>query len=324
VALLPLGGALTTRGEDEPVAEHPVTRVQRYTTRRPRQQHTHATNQHPHTKPQHPRRQNRRHEACEPLYQPCIDSLVAMTPEELETVRLPAAAIPPLPAIFDVWLWSLQPVEELSFAAGQAPASIAADVVLAGEYTVRSEGQLQVQRDARLEEIPPGTVATVRLGDVVIYIDNQAPQLLRNPGDEWTKVLSVGVFSAAPPSAVTSGPLSQEEWARSGLAGQDLLVRVELLAVPPGARLPAFVPDVQAPRIFAVLEGVLYRARVMPGGATPEMGGPYIPDQVVWFTTLGAGEQLQLRNDEDQPLVMLEVSVSADPAGTPVASTPVA
>lgn len=321
LAALPLSGVLTST--NEATSKRPLARVQRYTTRRTRQRRTHTANQHQHSEPPHPRRQRPGFGAGEPLDQPYLSTLVALEAEEMATVRLPAAAIPSLPAIVDVWLWSLQPDEELAFAAGQAP-SIALDVVLAGTYTVRSEGRLQVQRGARREEVTPGTVATVRPGDVVIYADNQAPQRVRNPGDAWAKVLSVGIFSASPPSTVTSGPLSQEAWARSGLAGQDLLVRVELLTVPPGARLPAFVPDVQAPRIFAVLKGVLHRVRVMPDAATPAAGGPYIPDQVVGCTTLGAGEQLQLRNDEDQPLVLLQVIVSAEHGGTPVAGTPVA
>ena len=40
----------------------------------------------------------------------------------------------------------------------------------------------------------------------------------------------------------------------------------------------------------------------------------------MWFQTLDNGEQLHLRNDEDQPLVLLQVTLSADHPATPVAS----
>lgn len=244
------------------------------------------------------------------------------TTEALATVRLPADANPPLPAVFDVWLWSLIPGEELRFETGDAPPSIAVDVVLAGEYTVRSEGRLQVQRGGSLEEVPPGTMATVRPGDAVIYVENQAAQVLRNPSDETIQVLSFGVFSAAPPSEITQGPMRQEDWERSGLAGQELTVTVERLTVPPGSSLPAFVPDVHAPRIFVVTEGVVQWEIIAPARATPPAPISFRREQVISFQTLVAGEQLQLRNAEDRPLVLLQVTISADHPATPVAATP--
>ncbi len=242
--------------------------------------------------------------------------------ETVARVRLPASAIPPPPAIVDVWLWSLIPNEELRFATEELPPSIAADVVLAGEYSVRSEGQLQVQRATGVEEVPAGTAVTVRPGDVVIYVENQAAQVMRNTGDEVVQALSFGVFSAAPPSPLVVGPVSQEDWARSGLAGQDLLVRVERLTVPPEASVPNFVPDVHAPRIFAVVEGVVRRVHISPGVATPSSPAPSRQGQVLWFRTLGECEYLHLRNDEDQSLVLLQVTLSAADAATPVAATP--
>ena len=253
-----------------------------------------------------------------------ISPSAEITTEVLATVRLPADASPPLPAVFDVWLGSLVPGEELRFETGAAPPSIAADVMLVGEYTVRSEGRLQVQQAAGLEEVPPGTVATVRPGEAVIYVENQAAQVLRNPGDETTQALGFGVFSAAPPSEITQGLVRQEDWERSGLAGQDLLVSVERLTLPPGSSLPAFVPDVHAPRIFVVAEGVAQWAILAPGRATPPAAVSFRREQAIPFQALREGEQLQLRNDEDRPLVLLQVTVSAGDAATPVATTPLA
>jgi hypothetical protein len=249
-------------------------------------------------------------------------SSTEITTEVLAQVQLPAHANPPLPAVFDVWLWSLIPNEELRFETDASPPSIAADVVLAGEYTVRSEGRLQVQRAAGLEEVAAGTTVPVHPGEVVIYVENQAAQVMRNAGDEAARAISFGVFSAAPPAGVLVGPVSQEDWERSGLAGQDLTVTVERLTLPPGSSLPAFVPDVHAPRVFAVEEGVAQWAILAPARATPPAAVPFRREQTISFQSLPPGEQLQLRNEEDQPLVLLQVSVRVADAATPVAATP--
>ena len=260
---------------------------------------------------------------------PILTSRVRATPvsptaettmEELATIRLPAATIPPSPAIVDVWLATLRPGEELGFATGASPPSIVADVVLSGELMVLSEGRVRIQRGEELEEVAPDTAVTIHPGEAIIYLDNQAAQTFRNPGRRTLTALSFGVFSAAPPSTFTAGPVSQEDWERSGLAGYDLTVTVERLTLPPGAALPAFVPDVRAPRVFAVAEGTAQAVIVTPGGATPATAERVGPGQVTRFRTLGAGERLQLRNTETQPLVLLQVTVSADQAPTRVPS----
>ena len=56
-----------------------------------------------------------------------------ITSETLAEIRLPAAAIPPVPAIVDVWVATLNSGQEIGFAAGASPPSIVADVVLSGE-----------------------------------------------------------------------------------------------------------------------------------------------------------------------------------------------
>ncbi len=195
-----------------------------------------------------------------------------ITAETLATIQLPVPAIPPSPAIVDVWLATLSPGQEIGFATGASPPSIVADVVLSGELMVLSEGRVQVQRAEELEEVAPDTVVTVHPGEAIIYVDNQAEQTFRNPGRSTLTALSFGVFSAAPPSTFTAGPVSQEDWERSGLAGHDLTVTVERLTVPPGARLPAFVPDARAPRVFAVAEGVVQSEIISPEWRDPSNG----------------------------------------------------
>jgi mannose-6-phosphate isomerase-like protein (cupin superfamily) len=251
-----------------------------------------------------------------------VATRAAITTQPLATIRLPAAAIPPSPAIVDVWLATLTPGQELGFATGASPPSIVVDVVLSGALLVLSQGRVQVQRAAGLEEVAPATVVTIHPGEAVIYVDNQAAQTFRNPGRSPLTALSFGVFSAAAPSTFTAGPVSQEDWARTGLAGHDLTVTVVRLTVPPGARLPAFVPDVQMPRIFAVAAGVAQAVILTPSGATPPPAERVGPGQVLRFRTLGAGERLQLHNPEAQPLVLLQVTLSADQSATPVAEPP--
>ena len=240
--------------------------------------------------------------------------------EALATIRLPAATIPPPPAIVDVWLATLSPGQQLGFATGASPPSIVVDVVLSGQLMVLSKGRVQVQNAEGLKEVAPNTVVTIRPGEAIIYIDNQAEQTFRNPGRSTLTAVSFGVYSAAPPSTFTDGSVSQEDWERSGLAGRDLTVTVERLTVPPGASLPAFVPDVRAPRVFAVAEGVAQAEIVTPGGATAPVAERFGAGQVIRFRMLGAEERLQLRNTETEPLVLLQVTLSADDAPTHVPS----
>jgi hypothetical protein len=250
-----------------------------------------------------------------------IASSTAITTEPLAEIRLPAAALPPSPAIVDVWLATLGPGQALAFPTDASPPSIVADVVLSGSLTVRSNGRVQIQRAEGLEEVAPKTVVTIHPDEAVIYVDNQAAQAFRNPGREMLTAISFGIFSAAPPSTFTQGAVSQEDWDRSGLAGQDLIVSVERLTLPPQGSLPAFVPDVQRPQIFVVAEGVAHSAIITPGEATPTAAIPFAAGETIGFQTLDPGEQRHLRNDEDQPLVLLQVTLSADhplpPEATP-------
>jgi hypothetical protein len=247
-----------------------------------------------------------------------VPTSTGITTETLAEIRLPAAAIPPSPAIVDVWLATLRPGEELAFETGASPPSIVADVVLSGEFTVLSEGRLQVQRGTGRQDVPANSVVTIRPNQAVIYVDNQAAQTFRNTGRGMLTAISFGIFSAAPPSTFTEGAVSQQDWERSGLAGQDLIVSVERLTVPPRGSLPEFDPDVEAPWIFVVAEGVAQRAIITPGGATPTPVVPFARGETIRFQTLDDGEQLHLRNDEDQPLVLLRVILSADRTATPV------
>jgi mannose-6-phosphate isomerase-like protein (cupin superfamily) len=250
---------------------------------------------------------------------PVVPSVEIAT-EALATIRLPAATIPPPPAIVDVWLATLSPGQQLGFPTGASPPSIVADVVLSGQLMVLSKGRVQIQNAEGLEEVAPNTVVTVHPGEAIIYVDNQAEQTFRNPGRSTLTAISFGVYSATPPSTFTEGPVSQEDWERSGLAGHDLTVTVERVTVPPGAGLPAFVPDARVPRVFTVVDGVAQAEILTADGASLPMAERFGEGQVIRFRMLGAGERLQLRNTETQPLVLLQVTLSAEDAPTDVPS----
>jgi hypothetical protein len=251
-----------------------------------------------------------------------VSPSTGITTEVLAEIRLPAAAIPASPAIVDVWLATLAPGEAIAFETGASPPSIVADIVLGGELIVRSAGRVLVQRAAGLEEVAPNTMVTIHPDEAIIYVDNRAAQSFRNPGRGTLTALSVGVFSAAPPSTFTAGAVGQADWARSGLAGRDLTVAVERLTVPPGARLPAFVPDVRAPRVFVVAQGVARSVVTTPTGAALPTAERFGPGQVIGFRTLDAGERLQVRNAGVRSLGLLRVTLGADPAATLVAGPP--
>ena len=76
----------------------------------------------------------------------------------------------------------------------------------------------------------PKIDVTIGAGEAVIYVDNQVAQTARNTGDTTARAISVGGFSTSPPSARSIGAVSTEDWERSGLAGHNLLIRVERLA----------------------------------------------------------------------------------------------
>ena len=100
------------------------------------------------------------------------------------------------------------------------------------------------------------------------------------------------------------------------------MVTVERLALPPGAGLPAFTPDVHVPRIFAVAEGVVLSALVSDTMATPARAVSFRQDDVIWFRMLDPGARLHLHNDVDRPLVLLQLTLGTDGSSSVAGATP--
>jgi mannose-6-phosphate isomerase-like protein (cupin superfamily) len=236
---------------------------------------------------------------------------------EVATVSLLAEAMPEHPAVFDAWTGFFAPDESMEFPSYAPAVSIAADVVVDGEWAARSEGRMQLQRDGTTEEIAPGTEVMLGPGDAVVYVENAAAQAVRNPGDTETHTVSFGVFSVAPPEAEYPGVVNKEDWERSGLAAHDVAVTVERLALPAGSSLPV-VTDPRAPHFFAVMEGTVEWVLTQPDGQTPVLR--FFPGQMIRFRPLDEGEQLQLRNPGNEPLVLLQLTLSPAQAGAATAT----
>ncbi|MDF3040513.1 MAG: hypothetical protein K0Q71_3219 [Thermomicrobiales bacterium] len=239
------------------------------------------------------------------------------TTEPIATVSLLAEAMPALPAIFDAWTGRLAPGESLEFPSYEPSVSIAADVVVEGEYAAQSEGRMQLQRGGAIEEVEPGTEMSLGMGDAVVYVENAAAQQMRNPGDTETRVVTFGVFSVAPPVLEYPGVVSRTDWERSGLAESDVAVTVERVTIPAGGRL-ALEPDSTAPRFYAVHEGTVEWALTQPDGQMPVLR--FFPGQMIRFRALDEGQMLELRNPGAEPVVLLQLTLgpSAAAAATPV------
>jgi mannose-6-phosphate isomerase-like protein (cupin superfamily) len=244
----------------------------------------------------------------------------AMTTEAVATVSLLGAAMPQQPAVFDGWSGYYDPGDSAEYPSYAPAISIAADLVVDGQFAAQSAGRMQLQRHGTIEEVTPGTEAALGPGDAVVYVENSAAQKTRNPGKTPTDTISFGVFSVAPPATDYPGMVNKDDWSRSGLSGKDVAVVVERLTLPPGASLPAVTPDPAAPRFYAVQEGTAEWVLARSNGDTPTLH--FYPGQMIRFRSLPPGETITLRNPGSEPLVLLQLSLA--PAQSGAASTPVA
>jgi hypothetical protein len=264
-----------------------------------------------------------------PAAEPSVESTTPsgsapdLTVEKVATVPLLAAAMPQHPAVFDTWMSSYEPGDDAEYPSYEPALTIAADIVLTGDYAAQSAGRMQVDRGATIEEVTPNTEVTIGPGESVIYVENAAAQKVRNPGDTTANLISFGVFSVAPPNHPFLGVVKKDDWAQSGLAEENLAVAIERLTLPPGASLPLYEPDVSAPRIFAIEQGDLDWT-VVPAVSADEPVATlhFRAGQVIPFRALRPGQQLALSNTGEEPLTMLELTLSPD-EGTAIVGTPI-
>ncbi len=226
--------------------------------------------------------------------------------EDVATVTLLAEAMPEEDAGFDAWMSVFEPDEELAFPSYGSQISIAADVVIGGDYGAQSEGRMQRQRDGTVEEITPGTEVALSSGDAVVYVENSAAQQVRNPGDTVTETVSFGVF----PDSLTVTPAA---WEQAGLARTDVAVHVRSLTLPPGASLP-YTPRASEPTAYVVMSGDVDLAVIATKDASKPLATlRFLPGQVLPFRTLTEGNQFVLSNGGNEPLRLIELALT--PAG---------
>jgi hypothetical protein len=238
--------------------------------------------------------------------------------ERIATVSLLHEAMPEEDASFDAWLGYWGPEEGIEFPSYAPQVSIAADVVLSGAQISQSEGRMQLQRKGTTEEIAPGTEVTLDPGDAVVYVENSAAQELRNPGETPTETISFGVFSN-----VTATAMSHADWEQSGVAMGDFAVIVDRITLSPGASLDPYHPDLAEPTLFAVSAGEL-QLDVVSSDAPSESRATlrFLPGQLIPFRSLAADMQFVLRNAGNDPLTLIQLTLTREGAeageGTPV------
>jgi mannose-6-phosphate isomerase-like protein (cupin superfamily) len=238
-----------------------------------------------------------------------------ITTETMATVSLLAEAMPAHPAVFDAWTGVLAPGGNLDFPSYEPAVTIAADVVVEGQYAAQSEGRMQRQRDGTVEEIEPGTEVALSEGEAGGYVERAGAEKVRSPGDTETRTVSFGVFSVAPPAAEYPGVVRKDDWERSGLADADVAVSVERVTIPAGGRL-ALQPDPAAPRFYAVIQGTVEWVLTQPDGQTPVLR--FFPGNMIRFRPLNEGETLALRNPGKEPLVLVQLTLGPSEPGVAV------
>jgi hypothetical protein len=162
-------------------------------------------------------------------------------------------------------------------------AGVGAEVVQAGEYTLRLEAPLRVQRegsDRPSEEIPAGREVTLAAGDAVIYPDYAAPGEIRNTGNEPVTLIGVAIIATEelgtplpplPPDvrATLLTYASARDW--EVLAPGPINVALRRMTLQPEASIGPYAPvGLQA---MQVESGAIAR-NFLPAGETTPRGIP--------------------------------------------------
>jgi len=196
-------------------------------------------------------------------------------------------------------------------------AGVGAEVVQTGEYTLRLEAPLRVQRvgsDRPSEEIPAGTEVTLTEGDAVIYPDYAAPGDIRNSGSEPVTLIGVAII-ATEESGIRLPPLpldvratlltyaSARDW--EALAPGPLNLALRRMILQPEASIGPYAPvGLQA---MQVESGAIARSFLPVGETTPRgiplthMAGTTLP----FLRPSGAREILVSTGKEPAEMLVL-------------------
>jgi len=235
--------------------------------------------------------------------------------ETLLSATIPAEALPTGPAYAELWRSTWAPGDQAEFLDWHPAVSVQVEVVFAGEYGARSDGDIIAWRDGQFEDVPLGEEVVLGAGDAAIYLDNAANQWVRNAGTTPAEIATFIITA----SEDYVGPNLGVDWERSGLSGQDVAITIERQTVAPGEVLPAVTPTLAEPTLRIVEAGELEWVFIYPDDqrATPALR--FGPGAVVPFAAPAEGGQLVLRNPGPEPLELLTLRLAAarDRASTP-------
>jgi hypothetical protein len=254
-----------------------------------------------------------------PTVSPLGTPAVASMSEVLLAATLPAEALPVGPAYVELWRSTWAPGDKAEYPDWHPAVSVQVEVVFAGEYGARSEGEIIAWRDGQFANVPLGEEVLLGAGEAAIYLDNAADQEVRNAGSGTTEIATFIVSLADD----YQGPNLGIDWEQSGLSGHDVALTVERQTLGSGEALPAYSPRATEPVLRLVEAGELEWALVGPDGEETTPALRFGQDAVVPFVVPSGGESIALRNGGTEPLKLLTVTmVTASSAATPVLGTP--
>lgn len=238
--------------------------------------------------------------------------------ELLGTVTLPAAAIPSGALSSLVWHIVAQPGGSETRAADDTQPGVETYFVLEGDYTVRVDGPVRVvHADGTTDDLAPGTEIMVGPGEAWIDLDLTAAATFRNAGSTPAVFVGVGFWAQSgtmnrgttdPPASVDgmATSLSPGDWAQAG----PLMVTLRRVTLPSGAHLP---PSAEPLPILRFVEQGRLTREIVPVGTPPVSAAPLVfrADNWVPWAELGADRQVRVVNDEEEPLVFLELTITS-------------
>jgi hypothetical protein len=236
----------------------------------------------------------------------------------LGAVTLPAAAIPSGALSSLVWHIIAQPGGSETRAADDAQPGVEANFVLEGTYTVQVDGPLRIIHvDGTTEDLAPGVEVTVGPGEAWIDLDVAAAATFRNSGSTPAVFVGVGFWAQAgttdrsvtdPPASVDgmATSLSPDDWAQAG----PLTVTLRRVTLAPGAHVP---PSAEPLPILRFVEQGQLTREIVQVGTPPASAAPLVfrADNWVPWVELGANQQARVVNDEEEPLVFLELTITS-------------
>jgi hypothetical protein len=229
----------------------------------------------------------------------------ASPPERLLATTFPAARLPQGSAAVEFWRSTWEPGFEYLATEYHPSVSVGGDLVLSGEWAARSDGDILVWRNGRIEDAPLNQEVVLRPGEAVIYLDNAANEWLRNASDATTETANFAITLGED----YQGPNLGVDWEQSGLSGHDVTVTIDRQTLAPGEAL-LVTPDMSAPAVRIVDAGTL--EWVLRGSDGQEAATPLRFGQgaVVPFAMPAEGGQIALRSGGNEPLVLLTMTMT--------------